>query len=217
MGTRSSVGRAGVLYTPGPRFEPWRVHRYYEHIEIMSKLNFLKTALRNYEVGAVMPSSSFVVKRIIRKLPHHSRACIVEYGAGDGIITKALLEHMPRDGKLIAIETNPHFVALLKKIHDPRLRIIQGDVLNICKDLSELKLPRIDAVISGIPFSFFNSSARHIIAKQTFSKLSEHGRFILYQVSPLMFPYLKRYFKKKIDLSLEVRNFPPYFIMVAEK
>ncbi len=183
----------------------------------MSKVHFLKTALQDYKVGALTPSSNFVVKQIVKKLPHHSRACIIEYGAGDGVITKALLEHMPPDGKLIAIEMNPHFITLLKKIRDPRLQIIDGDVLKICKDLSVLKLPRIDAVISGIPFSFFNSNERHIIAKQTFQKLSEHGRFILYQVSPLMFPYLKKYFKKKINLSLEVRNFPPYFIMVAEK
>lgn len=183
----------------------------------MSKLHFLKTALRNYEVGALTPSSSFVVKRIIKKLPHRSRACIIEYGAGDGVITKALLEHMPHDGKLVAIEMNPYFVALLKNIRDPRLKVIHGDVLNICKNLSDLKLPRIDAVVSGIPFSFLRSNERHLIAHQTFQYLAEHSRFILYQISPLMLPYLKRYFKKKVDLSLEVRNFPPYFIMAAEK
>lgn len=183
----------------------------------MSKINFLKTALKDYKVGALTPSSNFVVTQIVKKLPHHSRACIIEYGAGDGVITKALLEHMPVDGKLIAIEMNPQFIPILKKIHDPRLQIVQGDVLKICKDLSVLKLPRIDAVISGIPFSFFTSNERKIIAKQTFQKLSEHGRFILYQFSPLMLPYLKDYFEKKIKLSVEVRNFPPYFIMVAEK
>jgi phospholipid N-methyltransferase len=184
---------------------------------IMSKTRFLKTALRDYKVGAFTPSSSFVVKQVVKKLPHHSRSCIIEYGAGDGVITKALLEHMPRDGKLIAIEMNPHFIALLKKIRDPRLQIVHGNVLEICKNLSDLRLPRIDAVVSGIPFSFLNSNERHLIAKQTFQKLSEHGRFILYQFSPLMFPYLKKYFKKKIDLSLELRNFPPYLIIVAEK
>lgn len=183
----------------------------------MSKVHFLKTALKDYKVGALTPSSNFVVKQILKKLPHHSRSVIIEYGAGDGVITKALLEHMPKDGKLIAIEMNPHFITLLKKIHDPRLEVIHGDVLHICRNFARLKLPRVDAVISGIPFSFLNSHERHVISKQTFQRLSEHGRFILYQVSPLMFPYLKKYFKKKIDLSLEVRNFPPYFIMAAEK
>ncbi|MEK7636172.1 MAG: rRNA adenine N-6-methyltransferase family protein [Patescibacteria group bacterium] len=183
----------------------------------MSKLNFFKTALNDYKVGALTPSSSFVVKQILKKLPHYSCACIVEYGAGDGVITKALLERLPENGKLIAIEMNPHFIAVLKKIRDPRLEIVDGDVLKICKKLSILKLPRIDAVVSGIPFSFFNSNERREITKHTFRGLSNQGRFILYQVSPLMFPYLKKYFKKKIDISLEVRNFPPYFIMTAEK
>ena len=183
----------------------------------MSKTKFLNTALHDYKVGAITPSSRFVVKQIIKKLPRHSCAYIIEYGAGDGIITKALLEHLPRDGKLIAIEMNPHFIALLKKIRDSRLEVIHGDVLHLCKNLSDLKLPRIDAVISGIPFSFFNSDERHLIAKQTYQKLSEHGRFILYQFSPLMYPYLNKYFKKKISISLELRNIPPYLIIVAEK
>ncbi|MDE1919171.1 MAG: methyltransferase domain-containing protein [Patescibacteria group bacterium] len=183
----------------------------------MSKVHFLKTALQDYKVGALTPSSPFVVRQIVKRLPRHSRACIVEYGAGDGVITKALLEHMPRDGKLVAIEMNPHFVALLKKIHDPRLQVIHGNVLKVCNDLSNLKLPRIDAVVSGIPFSFFSPSEREFVAEHTFRNLSEHGRFILYQISPLMLPCLKRYFKKKVELSLEVRNFPPYVILAAEK
>ncbi len=183
---------------------------------MMSKVHFLKTALTDYKVAAVTPSSSFVVKKVLKNLPHQC-TYIVEYGAGDGVITKALLEHLPKDGKLVAIEMSPHFIPKLKKIQDPRLRIVQGDVLKVCKDFSKLKLPRVDAVVSGIPFSFFDSKERNLIAKQTFQVLAEHGRFILYQFSPLMLPYLKDYFKKKMKLSLEVRNFPPYFIIVAEK
>lgn len=184
---------------------------------MMSKVHFLRTALKDYKVAAIAPSSSFVVKQILKKIPPHSRTYIVEYGAGDGVITKALLEQMPKDGKLVVIEMSPHFIPNLKKIRDARLQVVHGDVLKICKDFSRLKLPRVDVVISGIPFSFFNSKERHFIARQTFQMLSEHGRFILYQFSPLMLPYLREYFKKKIKLSLEVRNFPPYFIMVAEK
>ena len=202
--------RAPSLYLGGSWFESRHAHL------MMSKVHFLKTALKDYKVAAIAPSSSFVVKQILKNLPH-PHAYIVEYGAGDGVITKALLEHMPKEGKLIAIEMSPHFIPNLKKIRDPRLQVVQGDVLKICKDFSKFRLPRVDAVISGIPFSFFNSKERNLIAKQTFQKLGEHGRFILYQFSPLMLPYLKEYFKKKIKLSLEVRNLPPYFIIVAEK
>lgn len=183
---------------------------------MMSKVHFLRTALKDYKVAAVTPSSSFVVKKVLKNLPHQC-SYIVEYGAGDGVITKALLKHMPKDGKLVAIEMSPHFIPKLKKIHDPRLHIVQGDVLKVCRDFSKLKLPRVDAVVSGIPFSFFNSKERHLVARQTLQMLSEHGRFILYQFSPLMIAYLKDYFEKKIKLSVEVRNFPPYFIIVAEK
>lgn len=201
--------RAPSLYLGGSWFES-------RHAHMMSKVHFLKAALKDYKVAAVTPSSSFVVKRILKSLPR-SCAYMVEYGAGDGVITKALLEELPKDGKLVAIEMNPHFIQNLKKIRDPRLQVVQADVLKVCKDFSKFKLPRVDAVISGIPFSFFNAAERTFIAKQTFHKLGEHGKFILYQFSPLMLPYLKSFFKKRVRLSLEVRNFPPYFIIVAEK
>lgn len=181
----------------------------------MSKIAFLRTALKNYTVGAWTPSSRYVVRRILREIQPEHRY-IIEYGAGDGVITRELLRHLPHDARVVAIEINPEFFARLKCIDDPRLLVVGGDVRNVIADVSLLGLPRVDAVVSGIPFSFFTSPVRDSIIAGTRMLLKEGGSFIVYQYSPILLPYLRRHFGFT-RCNFEPRNFFPYFIMVATK
>ncbi len=166
-------------------------------------------------VGAVAPSSRFVVKKILKEL-NANALYIVEYGAGDGVITKALLHKLPSSARLVAIETNNAFVEDLKKIKDDRLIIIHDDVVRVAENFTKLNLPRIDTIISGIPFSFFKPSVRNILIKNTVCGITPGGQFIVYQYSIFMYPILKKYFRE-VKITFEPRNFLPYFIMRAIK
>ncbi len=181
----------------------------------MTKFDFLKTALRDYKVGAFLPSSRHSLNRVLEELGSEC-AYVVEYGPGDGVSTRAILERVLPAGRMIVIESNPDFLPELKSIHDPRLGIISGDVRVLCEELGNLGLPRIDAVISSIPFSFFPARACASIVRRTFDALAPGGRFIVYQYSPLMVRYLKQYFPV-VRIRFEPRNIPPYFIMTGEK
>jgi len=182
----------------------------------MTTFQFFKTALDDYKVGAFVPSSKYIIKRIIQLLPKDTQY-LVEYGAGDGVITKELLRHLPSNGKLVAVELNGYFAASLRAIQDDRLIVIHNDVVSVSRNFSQLSMPRIDAVISGIPFTFFKSEERRHIVENTYRALGEGGVFLVYQVSPLMLPYLKKVFRNDVGMDIELRNFPPYFIMKAEK
>ncbi len=181
----------------------------------MPRGSYLKNYFKDIKVGAVAPSSRFVIKKVI-KLLHRSTKYVVEYGAGDGVMTKEILKMLPKDGVLVAVETNNVLIKELKKIHDPRLVIMHEDVLKVSKDFSMLGLPQIDVVISGIPFSFFKSAIRKELIRRTAHGLDAHGQFIVYQYSILVMPILKKHFKT-VKVSFEPRNFLPYFIMRAEK
>ncbi len=181
----------------------------------MAHLHFFKAALRDYRIGALTKSSPFVVNRIASFLPPDPR-CIVEYGAGDGIVTKKLLQVLSPDGQLLAIEFNDDLLRGLKSIPDPRLRVIEHDVANVISSRTQFSVPPAHAVVSGIPFSFFSSHRREEIVRDTFSLLTPGGVFVLYQYSFLMLPVLKNVFGSA-HLAFEPRNFPPYFIMVARK
>jgi phospholipid N-methyltransferase len=166
-------------------------------------------------VGALKASSKYLVRRLLGKLPPACRY-LVEYGAGDGAVTKELLKILPRGGRLVAIEINPEFVSELSQIKDKRLKVIKGDALQISGRLDTLGLPRIEAVISGIPLSLLKPADRRKIIENTYRALVPGGMFLVYQYSPLVLPLLKKRFAA-VNSDFEPRNFLPYFIFQAIK
>ena len=181
----------------------------------MISLNFLKIALKDYKVAAVAESSKHAVKAVMAQFDAKSKY-VVEYGPGNGVITRALLAKMPKDGMLFVIELVPDFIPELNAINDARLKVVQGDVSTLSGKLLEFGVPHIDTVVSGIPFSFFNKKTRETVIKNTHVSLRSGGVFLVYQFSLLIRPLLKKYFRS-VSFSFEPRNVPPYFVMRAEK
>ncbi|OGZ94545.1 MAG: hypothetical protein A2131_00830 [Candidatus Sungbacteria bacterium GWC2_49_10] len=181
----------------------------------MNTLNFLKIALKDHKVAAISESSSWAVDRVVELLPKDTRYA-VEYGPGTGVMTRRILRGLPEDGKLVAIELNKELFHALGKIKDLRFEPVLDDVLDWTKRSSDEKADSVDAVISTIPFSFLNARERNILIERTFRMLRPGGRFITCQFSLLVFPLIRRYFRKA-KFSIEVRNFPPYFVMWGEK
>lgn len=182
----------------------------------MKPIDFIKIAIKDYKgVGAITLSSKHTIGKILKEFKPQYKY-IVEYGAGNGVITKEILNILPPDGRIVAIELNDNLMKELITIKDPRLTILHKNVIDISRDLSALGLPRIDAVISGIPFSFLKPAERREVMKNTSTGLADGGRFILYQTSLLMLGLLKKNFKK-VRYYLELRNMPPYFIMIGER
>ncbi|MEY4744725.1 MAG: hypothetical protein RL272_670 [Candidatus Parcubacteria bacterium] len=180
----------------------------------MNILSFLKIAARDIRVGAVMPSSRWAVEKILARIPDRLTE-ILEYGPGDGVITRHLLDRLDSSGRMLAIEANPTFAAGLAKIADPRFALVHGDATVASDYAREHGISSFDLVISGIPFSMLSDTKRREVVDMTWSMLRPGGVFLVYQTSPLMVPYLKRRFSVKT--SVELRNVPPYFIMQAIK
>ena len=182
----------------------------------MKPIDFIKIAVKDYKkVGAVTISSRHTIRRVLKGLKPEYKY-IVEYGAGNGVITQEILKALPSDGTLAAIELNSRLFTELSKIKDKRLEVIHGNVLKISKDFSQLGLPRVDAVISSMPITLLNKAERKELIENTYQGLADGGRFIVCQYSLLVLPVIKKKFKK-VDYSLELRNLPPYFVMIGEK
>lgn len=184
------------------------------------KLNFIKTAALDPNIGAVARSSRYVVKTVLSKLKGEVLNQVWEYGPGDGVVTREILKLLPKNGKLTVIETNAHFVRSLKQIPDARLEIIHGTIQEtlprLLKQISLEKI-KVDAIISSVPFSFFTPRERDQIIRQTSSALRDNGKFVVFnQYTPLMFFPIKKHLKK-LRLSYEFRNLPPCFIFSAKK
>lgn len=181
----------------------------------MKKLQFIKTALSDYKVGTLIPTGRYVRTRVIKKLRPGDKN-ILEYGAGDGIITKEILLKLPKDGKLIAVETNDKLWQELEKIEDARLTVLKLDVRSLPDDLKKFGMDSVDAIVSGIPFTFLNKEERESVVDKSFKLLNPGGKFIVYQISPLIGKTMKMIFGN-IKTEFELRNIPPCVIMASAK
>ncbi len=145
-------------------------------------LAFFMGFLRSPEVvGSVIPSSRFLERRIVEAADLGEASIVVELGPGTGGTTQALLECMPANSRLLAIETDPKFVRLLNDDPDPRLVAHQGSAASLPDILAEHGLGEPDVVISGIPFSTMPQEVGTGIIKAIQQSLAGGGRFVAYQ------------------------------------
>lgn len=141
---------------------------------------FLKHPL---QIGSVIPSSRFLERRIVEAAGVGSADVVVELGPGTGGTTRAILAALPRHARLLSIEINPRFHAMVSGIADARLTVHQGSACDLREALSDYGLGAPDAVISGIPFSTMSRDEGVRIMQAIASSLAPGGRFVAYQFS----------------------------------
>jgi phospholipid N-methyltransferase len=155
--------------------------------------NFLK---HPFQLGSVVPSSRFLIKRLLSPVDWERARVVVEYGPGIGTITREVLKRMRPDATLVAIELNSDFVEFLRtEFDDPRLRVVHGSAADVMRTLRALNLPAADYIISGIPYSTIPAPIRHEILEQSRELLSHGGAMLVYQFTRVVAPHLKRRFR----------------------
>lgn len=182
----------------------------------VNELPFLRTALQHYSrVGTLWPSSKGVSRKIAKAI-ESQHEYVVEAGAGNGAVTRAILDRLSPKARLVAIEVAEELIPSLHEIHDSRLRVVEGDATRLTGLLKRLGVPRVDAIVSGIPLSFLKAPAREKFIRAVRAVLRPGGLFIAYQVSPVSLRVVKKYFSD-LDISFYANNFPPYFVATAAK
>ncbi|NLO79695.1 MAG: methyltransferase domain-containing protein [Xanthomonadaceae bacterium] len=160
-------------------------------------------------LGSLIPSSRILVERLLSRVDWKRAHVIVEYGPGIGTFTEAILERLPADGKLIAIETNRDFVDYLQQeLQDPRLHVECGSAADVRDILQRRGLDRVDYVISGIPFSVMPDELRQAILASTHEVLKPDGAFLVYQFSNKVLRDLERTFGE-VERGFVFRNVLP--------
>jgi phospholipid N-methyltransferase len=173
-------------------------------------LQFFKGFLRNpKEVGSLIPSSRFLTRRVLKCGSVSDARVIVELGPGTGVLTREILDRMPADGKLIAVELLPEFVELLERAYpDPRLRIYNGSSADLEKALAEAGEGQADLVVSGIPFSTMERGEGRRTLEAAKRILAPGGRFVAYQFRSAVRRMAEPVFGPA-QTRAEFRNLPP--------
>lgn len=177
----------------------------------MNAVKFFIEFLKDPQIGALTPSSKYFVRDLTRRMPLETAKLVVEYGAGEGVVTRGMLKKMPENSKLVAIDTNAELVKNLKKINDPRLEIYHGKVQDFTVRQKE---KTVDCAISGIPFTFLTPKEKEYILAHTAKILKPDGMFVVYQFNPLIGKFLRKYFKVTKE-ELVLSNWPLYTIFIC--
>ena len=164
---------------------------------------------RPKEVGSIIPSSRWMERRITRTAQIASADLVIELGPGTGGTTKALLNALAPDARLLAIEINPGFCQLLREtIDDPRLIVHEGSAAEIPEALAKHDLDAPDVILSGIPFSTMPQQLGLSILRSVRKSLKPGGRFVAYQFRDVVHTLGKRVFGPA-SVQIELLNMPP--------
>ncbi len=167
-------------------------------------------------MGAVTPSSGYLVDALMRLANGFDVRTAVELGPGTGPFTAGLLARLPADSRLLCIERDERFADhLRRRFDDPRLSIITGDAQHLERYLAEHGMgKRVPLIVSGLPFTSLPGDVRDSILATIAHCLSPEGCFLLYQYSHAIRPDLLRHFSR-VESRREIRNIPPAVCMRA--
>ena len=128
-------------------------------------------------MGAVMPSGRVLARTMAQYVDTGSKGPVVELGPGTGAITSALIEHGVDQRRLVLVEYNPGFCALLRDRY-PQAKVVQGDAYALRDSLWEvLKVPA-SAVVSGLPLVTKPMLTRLRLIRDAFTALAPGAPFV---------------------------------------
>jgi phospholipid N-methyltransferase len=164
------------------------------------------------QVGAIAPSSIFLVEDMLSEIVWVKANTIIELGAGNVTFTKEILKRMRKDAKLFVFEIDPVFIKKLNQIEDERMQVISESAINISSYLGGEKA---DYIVSGIPLSNLDKHVKSEIIINTVNNLVSGGVFLQFQYFPESLSLLKEYFGE-VKLKFTLLNTPPAFFYICK-
>lgn len=182
----------------------------------MSKKQFFEESLRDFKTaGSLIPSQKFLIKKMTKQIKQNQKSLIIEFGSGEGCVTKKILEKMSKDSHLLSFEINKKLAKTTKNElkKEKRVEIIEDDVNNVNKYLKDRKA---DIIISSLPLGTMQKEDVLKIISVGKKVLKKEGLFIQYQYLCLdIFKFLKNFNQTKIGW--QPLNFPPAFVYECKK
>ncbi len=144
---------------------------------------FLREFARNPRgTASVCPSSPILSRRLADCIDFDRARTVIDLGAGTGAVTHAILERLPQDGRVFAVDNNASFVEhLSQSCPDPRLTPVHAQADALAPTLRSFGSPRVDAIVSSLGLTSMEPGVRREILKHAASCLTREGVFIQYQ------------------------------------
>ena len=155
-------------------------------LRLDDEVRFLRSWIEKpLHMGAVMPSSKLLARTMAQYVDVESTGPVVELGPGTGAITNALIEHGVDQKRLVLVEYNPGFCALLRDRY-PHAKVVQGDAYKLRDSLWKVLDVPASAVVSGLPLVTKPMLTRLKLIRDAFAALAPGAPFVqfTYSVAP---------------------------------
>ena len=133
-------------------------------------------------MGAVMPSGRVLARTMAHYVDAGAHGPVIELGPGTGAITEALIDHGIAESRLVLVEYNPGFCALLRERY-PQARVVQGDAYTLRRSLNGVLQEAAAAVVSGLPLVTKPMLTRLRLIRDAFATLTPGAPFIQFTYS----------------------------------
>jgi phosphatidylethanolamine/phosphatidyl-N-methylethanolamine N-methyltransferase len=155
-------------------------------LRLDDEVRFLRSWIEKpLHMGAVMPSGRVLARTMAQYVDINSKGPVVELGPGTGAITNALIEHGIDQKRLVLVEYNPGFCALLRDRY-PQAKVVQGDAYALRASLWDVLSAPASAVVSGLPLVTKPMLTRLKLIRDAFVALAPGAPFVqfTYSVAP---------------------------------
>jgi phosphatidylethanolamine/phosphatidyl-N-methylethanolamine N-methyltransferase len=147
------------------------------------EVRFLRTWIEKpLHVGAVMPSGRPLARTMAQYVDRHATGAVIELGPGTGAITSALVEHGIDQKRLVLVEYNPGFCALLRDRY-PQAKVVQGDAYRLRDTLWNVLGAPATAIVSSLPLVTKPMLTRLRLIRDAFATLAPGAPFVQYTYS----------------------------------
>ena len=155
-------------------------------LRLDDEVRFLRSWIEKpLHVGAVMPSGRVLARTMAQYVDVHSEGPVIELGPGTGAITNALIAHGIDQKRLVLVEYNPGFCALLRDRY-PQATVVQGDAYALRDSLWDVLSAPASAVVSGLPLVTRPMLTRLKLIRDAFAAMAPGSPFVqfTYSVAP---------------------------------
>ena len=186
-------------------------------LRLDDEVRFLRSWIEKpLHVGAVMPSGRLLARTMAQYVEVKSEGPVVELGPGTGAITSALIDHGVDQKRLVLVEYNPGFCALLRDRY-PQAKVVQGDAYSLRDTLWNVLSVPAAAMVSGLPLVTKPMLTRLKLIRDAFVALAPGAPFVqfTYSVAP---PIPKSLLGVSTEASERIwMNLPPARVWVYRK
>ena len=155
-------------------------------LRLDDEVRFLRSWIEKpLHMGAVMPSGRLLARTMAQYVDPHGTGPVIELGPGTGAITNALVQHGIDQKRLVLVEYNPGFCALLRDRY-PQAKVVQGDAYRLRDTLWNVLGMPASAVVSGLPLVTKPMLTRLKLIRDAFLALAPGAPFVqfTYSVAP---------------------------------